>query len=142
MKEKVRALLSKINYIETDLNLQKQILHAIPSDRKDEMEAVVVKIAGMKQQILDLRREIQETDPEEYGRIVAMEQAAERFKTLAREKKFVQVRSTDDQGLCSVTLNDGTRLDCLVAAQDEKGNWTLLDLDGGIKEYPGGLVKG
>ena len=142
MKEKVRALLSKINYIETDMELQKQILRSIPTARKDEMEEVVVKIAGMKQQILDLRQEIRETDQEEYNRIVFMEQAAERFKDLAREKKFVQVRSADDKGLCSIALNDGSKITCLVAAQDEGGNWTLLDLDGEIKEYPGGLVAG
>ena len=141
MKEKVRALLSKINYIETDMELQKQILRSIPSDQKGEMEAVVVKIAGMKQQVIDLRREIQETDQEEYNRIVAMEQATERFKALAQEKRFVQVRTPDEQGLCAVTLNDGTQLNCLVAAQDEGGNWTLLTPDGEIKEYPGGLVR-
>lgn len=106
------------------------------------MEAVVIKIADMKQQILDLRREIQEADPEEYNRIILMEQAAERFKALAREKKFVQIRSADDKGLSSIALNDGSKVTCLVAAQDETGNWTLLDLDGEIKEYPGGLVKG
>lgn len=142
MKERVRALLSKINYIETDMELQKQILRSIPSSQKEEMEAVVVKIAAMKQQVLDLRLEIQNTDQEEYNRIVAMEQAADQFRALAREKKFVQVRSTDDQGLCSVTLNDDTRVECLVAAQDEGGDWTLLTPEGEIKTYPGGLVKG
>ena len=142
MKERVRALLSKINYIETDMELQKQILRSIPSGQTEEMEEVVVKIADMKQQIIDLRLEIQKTDPEEFNRIKAMEEAAERFKALAKEKKFVQVRSTDDQGLCSIALNDGSRLECLVAAQDEAGNWTLLTLAGEIKEFPGGLVKG
>jgi len=142
MKERVRALLSKINYIETDMELQKQILRSIPSGQTEEMEKVVVKIADMKQQIIDLRLEIQKTDQEEYNRIVAMEQAAERFRALAKEKKFVQVRSTDDQGLCTLSLTDGSRLECLVAAQDESGNWTILTLDGEIKEYPGGLVKG
>jgi hypothetical protein len=141
MKEKVRALLSKINYIETDMEMQRQILRSIPSDQKGEMEAVVRKIADLKQQVLDLRLEIQKTDQEEYNRIVAMEQAAERFKTLAQEKTFVQVRQPDEQGLCAITLNDGSSLACLVAAQDQDGNWTLLTPDGEIKEFPGGLVK-
>jgi PIN domain nuclease of toxin-antitoxin system len=142
MKERVRALLSKISYIETDMELQKQILSSIPSNQTEEMETMVARIAEMKQQIIDLRRQIQETDQEEFNRIVAMEQAAERFKSLAKEKKFVQIHSTDDQGLCAITLNDGSRLECLVTAQDESGNWTVLTLDGQIKEYPGGLVKG
>lgn len=141
MKEKVRALLSKINYIEVDMDLQKQILHAIPSDRKGEMEAVLVKISQMKHQILDLRKQIQETDQDEYNRIVAMEQATQRFKALATEKNFVQVRTPDESGACGITLNDGTRVDCLVAAQDDAGNWTLLNGEGEIKEYPGGLVR-
>jgi hypothetical protein len=38
-------------------------------------------------------------------------------------------------------LNDGTRLDCLVKAEEENGNWTVLTIEGETKEYPGGLVK-
>ena len=141
MKQKVRALLQKINYIEMDMDLQRQILRSIPSKDRDDMEAVIKKIAEMKQQILDLREEIRNTDPEEYQRIIDMEQATERFKALAMEKRFVQVKTPDETGICFVTLNDGSRLDCLVAAKDEDGHWTLLTLDGEIKAYPCGLVR-
>lgn len=141
MKQKVRALLQKINFIEVDMDLQKQILRAIPSAERGEMEKVLVKIAEMKQQILDLREEIRNTDPEAHDRIVAIEQGTERFKALAAEKRFVQVKTPDEAGICFVTLNDGSRLDCLIAARDEDGHWTVLTLFGEIKAYPGGLVR-
>jgi len=32
--------------------------------------------------------------------------------------------------------NDGTRQDCLVAAKEENGNWTVLTIDEETKEYP------
>lgn len=141
MKERVKGLLQQINFIETDIDLQKQILFSIPSDQKDEMEKVIKKISGQKQQIQDLRKMIQEIDPEEYNRIIAIEQATEKFRTLAAEKKFEKVHTLNEQGECFVTLNDGTRLDCLVAAKDDGGNWTVLTLEGETKEYPGGLIQ-
>lgn len=141
MKEKVKTLLQQINFIQTDMEVQKQILFSIPSDQKGEMETVARQIADLKQQIEDLRRQIKETDEEEYNRIIALEQATEKFKVLARDKKFKTVHTLNETGECFVTLNDGTRLDCLVAAKDEAGNWTVLSMDGQTLEYPGGLIR-
>lgn len=142
MKEKVKGLLQKINFIETDMDLQKQILFSIPSDQKDEMEKVVEKISGMKRQILELREEIQKIDPDEYNRIIALEEGTQKFRELSKDKKFVTVNTLNEEGQCFITLNDGTQLDCLVAAKDEEGNWTVLTLEGETREYPGGLIKG
>ncbi len=141
MKDRVKGLLQQINFIETDVDLQKQILFSLPSDQKEEMENVLTKIAAHKKKIQDLRKIIQEIDPEEYNRIIAIEQATEQFKALAAEKNFETVRTLNDAGECFITLNDGTRLDCLVAAKDDAGTWTVLTLDGETKAYPGGLIR-
>lgn len=137
----VKGLLQKINFIETDMDLQRQILLSIPSKEKDQMEEVVQKIADQKKQIQDLRMEIKRVDEDEYNRIIAIERAAETFRNLAADKKFVQVNNLNESGECFITLNDDTRIDCLVAAKEENGNWTVLTLDGETKEFPGGFVK-
>lgn len=139
--EQVKGILQKINFIETDMDLQKQILLSIPSKEKGEMEKVIRKIARMKQQIDDLRMEIKKIDEDEYNKIIAIEHAAEEFRRIAETKQFVQVNTLNESGECFITFNDGTRLDCLVTAKEENGNWTVLTLDGETKEYPGGFVK-
>lgn len=140
-ENKVKEYLQQINFIETDMDLHKQILFSIPPDQKEEIEKVVLTIAGQKKQIQALRMKIKETDGDEYNKILALEQATERFKELSRDKKFARVLTLNDTGECFITLNDDTRIDCLVAAEDESGNWTVLNLEGEIGEYPGGLVK-
>ncbi len=141
MKAKVKGLLQKINFIETDMDLQRQILVSIPSDQADQMEAVVQKIAAYKQQIQDLRAQIQSIDPEEYDRIIAIEEGTRKFQQLAANKNFVEVNTLNDTGECFIQLNDNTRIDCLVAAKDEQGNWTVLTLDGETRTYPAGIIK-
>ncbi|MEH0021823.1 MAG: hypothetical protein V6Z89_19370 [Desulfobacter sp.] len=141
MKERVKGLLQKINFIETDMEVQKQILFSIPSDQKDEMKKVLDVIASQKRQITALREEIKAVDEDEYNRIIALEQATEKFRQLSQEKNFVDVRTLNEEGQCSITLNEGTTVDCLVAARDDQGNWTVLTIDGETREYPGGLVK-
>lgn len=141
MKDKVKGLLQKINFVETDRELQKQILFSIPSDQKDEIKKVLEMIASQKQQINDLRQEIKAVDEDEYNRIITLEQATEKFRQLSRDKKFVKVHTLNEEGQCFVTLNEGTRVDCLVSAKDENHNWTVLTIDGDVREYPGGLVK-
>ncbi len=137
----IKGILQKINFIETDMDLHKQILVSIPSKDTDEIEKVLKKIAEQKQQINDLRMEIKNIDENEYNKIIAIEQAAEKFREIAKDKKFVQVSTLNETGECFITFNDGTHLDCLVAAKEENGNWTVLTLDGKTKEYPGGFVK-
>ncbi len=141
MDNQVKGLLQKINLIETDMELHRQILVSIPSGQKKEMEKTAALIAEMKDQIKDLRDQIRSADENEYNRLVAIERAAQTFKNLSINKNFVRVDTLNETGECFVTLNDGTRLDCLVAAQEDKGNWILLTLDGEVKEYPGGLIK-
>jgi len=141
MSDQVKPLLQKINFIEADMDLHKQILVSIPSDNKAEMEKVIKKIADQKKQIDALRNRIKLIDEDEYNRIIAIEQAAQKFKKLASTKKFVLVNTLNETGECYITLTDGTRLDCLVAAKEENGNWTIMTLDGETKEYPAGIVR-
>lgn len=141
MSATVEDLIKKINYIETDMELHKQILSAIPSDDKAEMEKVITMIAGQKRQIQELREQIKAVDESAYKRILAIERGTMEFRALARTRKFSQVKTPDESGACFVTLADGSRLDCLVAAREEGGNWTLMTLEGEIKEFPEGLIQ-
>lgn len=142
MKDRVKGLLQKINFIETDMELQKQILFSIPSDDKDEITKVMNTIARQKGEIHELRKQIKTIDEDEYNRIITLETATEKFRELSRDKRFVTVNTLNESGECFVTLAEGTRIDCLVAAKDEKGDWTILTIDGETKEYPGGLIRG
>lgn len=138
---KIKGLLQRINFIEADMDIQKQILSAIPSNNQKDMEVVIRKIAGQKEQIHSLRLEIKNTDEAEYNRIMTIEQGAETFRRISQDKKFVLVNTLNESGTCFITLNDGTRMDCLVTAKEENGNWTVLTLEGETREYPGGLIK-
>ena len=141
MSAKIKEILQKINFIEADMDLHKQILLSIPSDNKTEMETIITKIADQKNQINELRLAIKKIDENEYNKIIAIENAARTFRQISKDKKYIQVNTLSESGVCFITLNDGTRLDCLVAAKEENGNWTVLTLEGETKEYPGGLVK-
>ena len=138
---KIKELLQKINFIETDMEMQKQILFSTPSDDKKEMEQLVEKIAGLKQQIMGLRQEIKEIDKSEYDKIIAIENGTKKFQELSKNKKYILVNTLNETGECFITLNEGTRIDCLVTAKDESGNWTVLTLEGDAKEYPAGIIK-
>ena len=141
MSAEVKTLLQKINFIETDMELHKQILLSIPSNDKKTMEKIVNKIACQKNQISDLRLEIKKINRAEYDKIIAIENAAETFKQLSKNKNFISVNTLNESGECYITLNNGTRIDCLVAAKEENGNFTILTIDGKTKEYPGGFVQ-
>jgi hypothetical protein len=137
----IKGVLQKINFIETDMEIHKQILSSIPSEKTGEIKTIIKKIADQKQQIAALKLDIKNIDEAEYNRIIAIEQAAETFRQIAATKKFSKINTLNETGTCFITLNDGTRLDCLVAAREENGNWTVLTLDGETREYPGGFVK-
>ncbi len=141
MSAKVKALLQKINFVETDMEMQKQILFSIPTDNKSEIEKLITKIADLKKQIADLRQEIKNTDKNEYDKIIAIENGTKKFQELSKDKKFVHVNTLNESGECFITLNDGTRMDCLVAAKEENGNFTILTIEGEAKEFPKGIVK-
>ena len=140
MSEKIKGFLQKINFIEADMEVHKQILVSIPSENTSEIKTIVSKIAGQKHQINELRQQIKKIDEDEYNKIIAIEKAARIFRQIAKNKKFVQVNTLNESGVCFITFNDGTRLDCLVTAKEENGNWTVLTLDGETKEYPGGFI--
>ncbi|MDZ7667386.1 MAG: hypothetical protein U5K27_19005 [Desulfotignum sp.] len=141
MHPHVENLLKKISYIETDMELHKQILVTIPSDRKDDLEQVMQTIAVKKQEIKDLRREIKRLDQGAYDRIVAIEKGTEQFKSMAQDRRFDRVDTPDESGACTITLIDGTDVDCLVAAREENGDWMILTREGEIKQFPRVLVK-
>ncbi len=141
MSEKIKGLLQKINFIETDMEVHKQILVSIPSENKSEIKTIVSRIAGQKHQINELRQQIKKIDEDEYNKIIAIEKGARIFRQIAENKKFVQVNTLNESGVCFVTFNDGTRLDCLVTAKEENGNWTVFTLEGETKEYPGGFIQ-
>lgn len=141
MSAEVKSLLQKINFIETDMEMQKQILFSIPTDNKSEIEKLIDKIADLKKQIADLRQEIKNIDENEYDKIIAIEKGTKRFQALSRDKKFVHVNTLNESGECFITLNDGTRMDCLVAAKEENGNFTILTIEGEAREFPNGIVK-
>ena len=134
-------LLKKINYIEADIEIQKQILFAIPSDQREEMEKIIKIIAAKKEEIDKLRKMIQEEDPEEFARILALEQAISEFKILAADKKFSSITGRNIGEDCLLTLQDGERIDCLVKACDAAGDWTVITLDGKIRHFPGASVQ-
>ena len=137
----VKGLLQKINFVEADMELHKQILFSIPAENKSEIEKVVNTIAAQKKQICDLRDQIKELDVDEYNKIIAIEQAAERFRQISKDKKFAQVKTLNEDSQCFITFSDGTRLDCLVAAKEENGNWTVLTIEGETKEILGSLIQ-
>lgn len=141
MSAEVKSLLQKINFVEIDMEMQKQILFSIPTDNKIEIEKRIDKIADLKKQIADLRQEIKNIDKNEYDKIIAIEKGTKKFQALSRDKKFVRVNTLNESGECFITLNDGTRMDCLVAAKEENGNFTILTLEGEAREFPNGIVK-
>jgi len=141
MSAKVKALLQKINFVETDMEMQKQILFSIPTDNMSEIEKLINKIADLKKQVADLRQEIKNIDENEYDKIIAIEKGTKKFQELSKDKKFVHVNTLNESGECFITLNDGTRMDCLVAAKEENGNFTILTLEGEAREFPKGIVK-
>ncbi|MCP3887914.1 MAG: hypothetical protein GY702_03440 [Desulfobulbaceae bacterium] len=131
----IQDLLKKINYIEVDIEIQKQILFSIPSDQKDEMEKTVTAIAEKTKEIKELRTKIKEIDPEEFDRIMVFEEAINNFKKLASEKKFESITSRNVGEECSLALSKDKQEECLIKACDSDGNWTIITLSGEIKQF-------
>ncbi len=136
MNQKVHDFLRKINYIEADIDIQRQILLSIPSADHGEMEKTIKVIAEKSAMIKALRQEIKAIDPEAFDRILTLEKASEKFKTLAAEKKFIEVTTPNENGTCTLTLKkSGQAIDCLVKAKDEAGNYTIINFNGDILEF-------
>ena len=132
---KTEALLKKINYIEADVEIQKQILFSIPSDRQEEMEATVSLIAARKKEIEVLRQELKRHDPQEFARIVLFENAVTEFRKIAQDTPFQSIINRNVNEECSLALKSGVRAECLIKACDHHGNWTIITLEGEIQQF-------
>ncbi|MBB5348618.1 hypothetical protein JWG42_06900 [Desulfoprunum benzoelyticum] len=132
---KIQQILKKINYLEAEVEIQKQILFSIPSDNTGEIENTLRVIAARKGDIEGLRRQINDLDPKEFARIVAFEQASARFMAIGAENTFTDLfyRQADQE--CGLRLADGTAIDCLVKGRDAKGGWTALTIDGEVLQF-------
>lgn len=128
-------LLKKINYIEVDLEIQKQILFSIPSTQTEEIEKTVQIIAEKTKEIESLREEIKKIDPEEYKRIMIFEEAVKKFKELASTNNFESIVSREVGGECTLLLANEVSVECLIKANDAEGNWTIITLEGDLRQY-------
>lgn len=135
-KPTTQDLLKRINYIEADIDIQKQILYSIPSDQTAEMEKTITLIAAKKREIETLRQQIQESDPKEHARIVALEKTIAEFKQLATTKKFTSITGRNINEQCFLAFYDGSTVECLIKACDDNGDWTVITLDGELKQFP------
>lgn len=135
MGDSVEQVLQKIHFIERDIELHKNILVAIPQDQTEEMEKVIHQIVQKKERVDELKRSIAEIDPAVHAHIIKLEDGTRKFQDLAATKNFQQVATLDQGGECVVNLVDGTRVECLVKALDDRGGWTALTHDGEVMEY-------
>lgn len=133
---KTEALLKKINYIEADVEIQRQILFSIPSNQKEEMEATITRIAAKKQEIEVLRQELRKNDPEEFARIVLFENAAAEFRKIAKDTSFQSIDNRNVNEDCSLVLQSGVVVECLIKACDLAGIWTIITMEGVVKQFP------
>lgn len=134
-KPNVQDLLKKINYIEADIEIQKQILFSIPSDQKAEMEKTIGIISEKKKEIDQLRLQIKEIDPIEYERILTFEEAINQFKKIASETEFQAIEHKNMEQECSLKLVEKSPLPCLIKACDKDGHWTVITADGQIQQF-------
>ncbi len=133
---KTEDLLKKINYIEADVEIHKQILFSIPSAQKVDMEKTISTIAAKKKEIETLRRQLRKYDPEEYDRIVIFEDAVLKFKKIAASNPFQSIVNRNVNEECALAMNNGEKLECLIKACDKQGNWTIITIDGKIEQFP------
>ncbi len=135
MSQTTQNILKKINYIEADLEIHKQILFSIPSDNRQEIEKILQSIADKKEEIALLVGEIQKADPEGYNQIVVFEKAVNTFKKIGEEKKFQSIVSRNIDEDCALSLADNTEIECLIKACAENGDWTIITLEGKIRNF-------
>lgn len=131
----VQNLLKKINYIEADVEVQKQILFSIPSDQEDEIKLVLAKIADAKKQITLLREEIKSISPEEYQKIIEIEKGVAKFQEIAATKKFTTVENMTAGIDCTVKCVDERNISCLIKAYEENGDLTILSTKGKVMTF-------
>ena len=137
----VQDILKKINYIEADLEIQKQILFGLGEDQKEDIEKTIELIAEKKGEIAQLREQIKAIDPEEYERIIILEKAVITFREMASQKTFTTIDSREPGKPCALTLNDGSVIECIVKASEENGDWTVITLGGEVLSYASEQVQ-
>jgi hypothetical protein len=136
MNQQVQELLKRINYIEADMEIQRQILCSIPSSDKKEMEKTIQLIAQKKTMVEGLRKEIKDTDPLVFQQIMAFEKATNKFKQLAAEKNFIEIKTPNENEPCNLNIKKGNQtIECLVKAKDESGGYTVINYNGEILEF-------
>lgn len=128
-------ILRKINYIEADIEIQKQILFSLASHEAEEIETIVTKIALAKKEVDELRAKIKTFSPEQYQKILTLEKAITEFQKLAKDTIFTSVESMSNDLNCSIQLHNGEKVPCLVKACDEQGNWSVITTEGEIKVF-------
>lgn len=132
---KTEALLKKINYIEADVEIQKQILFSIPSAQKEDIEKTISLIAARKGEIEILRQELKELDPTEYDRILKFEDAVAEFKKIAVNTPFQSIINRNVFEQCTLALQNGNQVECLIKACDNNGNWTIITMNGKVRQF-------
>ena len=133
---KTEALLKKINYIEADVEIQKQILFSIPSAQTAEMEKTIALIAARKNEIEALRQELRKCDPAEFDRIVTFENAVVEFRKIATATPFQSIINRNVHEECTLTLQNGSEVECLLKACDSDGHWTIITIEGEVRQFP------
>ncbi len=134
-QQKVQDLLKKINYIEAEVEIQKQILFSIPNDNKDEIKEVLEKIAEAKNHINQLRKEIKKISPREFQKITDIENGLAQFKEIAATKKFTSIENMTVESACWIKCKSGKEFSCLIKASAENGDITILTADGEVLEF-------
>ena len=134
-QQKIQDLLKKINYIEAEVEIQKQILFSLPSDHKDEIKEVLEKIAEAKKQINQLREEIENISPGEFQKIINIENGLAQFREIAATKKFIAIENITVESACWIKCKDGKEYSCLIKASAENGDITVLTVDGEVLEF-------
>jgi len=135
MKQTVYEIIQKINFIETDIEIHKQILISIPTGQDKEMEEVIEKIASLTEKVKKLKSSIKDIDPEEHNKIMQFEKASKEFKKIVKGKKLKNVTTLDNDDDCKIRLKDGQEIQCLVKAQEESGRWIVMTINGETHKY-------
>ncbi|MDY0374199.1 MAG: hypothetical protein RBQ72_00530 [Desulfobacterium sp.] len=118
------------------MEIQRQILCSIPSSDKKEMEKTIQLIAQKKTMVEGLRKEIKDTDPLVFQQIMAFEKATNKFKQLAAEKNFIEIKTPNENEPCNLNIKKGNQtIECLVKAKDESGGYTVINYNGEILEF-------
>jgi hypothetical protein len=141
MTATVADLLKKINYIEADVEIHRQILFSIPSAETKAMEETIRLIAGKKEEIEELRRQINVLDPEEYKRILRFEEVLGEFKALAATRNFTNIIGKNVNESCALKLKGEAPIECLVKACDAAGSFTIITLDGQLRHFAADMVE-